>query len=58
VGLFGKAMDNEEISGQSFSFGTVYLVSRFSVDDGDFSAYTPNRSLPLTVNLIYQWTLG
>jgi hypothetical protein len=58
VGLFASAMDNEVISGQSFSFETTYLVSRFSVDDGDFSAYTPNRSLPLTVNLVYQWTLA
>jgi hypothetical protein len=58
VGLFAAAMDSETISGQSFTFGTAYLVSRFSVDDGDFSAYTPNTTLPLTVNLIYQWTLG
>jgi hypothetical protein len=58
VGLFAAAMDTEIISGQSFTSGTVYLVSRFSVDDGDFTVYTPNISLPLTVNLIYQWTLG
>jgi hypothetical protein len=57
VGLFCHALVTETISGQSFTAGTEYLVSRFSVDDGDFSPYTPNTSLPLTVNLIYQWTL-
>jgi hypothetical protein len=58
VGLFSRAIVTETISGQSFSANTDYLVSRFSVDDGDFTAYTPNVTLPLTVNLIYQWSLG
>jgi hypothetical protein len=58
VGLFCKAPYDETISGQSFNNGGIYLVSRFSVDDGDFTAFTPNISLPLTVNLIYQWTLA
>jgi hypothetical protein len=58
VGLFMRALTSETISGQSFTGDTDYLVSRFSVSDGDFTAYTPNTSLPLTVNLIYQWTLG
>jgi hypothetical protein len=58
VGLFSQAMGDETISGQSFTNGTWYLVSRFSVNDGDFTAFTPNISLPLTVNLIYQWTLA
>jgi hypothetical protein len=58
VGLFANALVSETISGQSFTAATAYLVSRFSVDDGDFTAYTPNVTLPLTVNLIYQWTLA
>jgi hypothetical protein len=57
VGLFALAGENVTISGQSFSAGTEYLVSRFSVDDGDFTVYTVNNTLPLTINLIYQWTL-
>jgi hypothetical protein len=57
VGLFALAIISDNISGQQFNRDTEYLVSRFSVDDGDFSPYTPNTSLPLTVNLIYQWTL-
>jgi hypothetical protein len=58
VGLFMMCLLSEVISGQSFTVGTPYMISRFSVSDGDFTAYTPNISLPLTVNLIYQWTLG
>jgi hypothetical protein len=58
VGLFTRALVTETISGQNFTVNTDYLVSRFSVDDGDFTAYTPNITLPLTVNLIYQWTLA
>ena len=58
VGLFGTAQINQTISGQTFNQGTEYLVSRFSVDDGDFSVYTVNNTIPLTVNLVYQWTLG
>jgi hypothetical protein len=58
VGMFCHALVTQTISGQSFTVNTEYLVSRFSVDDGDFTAYTPNIALPLTVNLIYQWTLG
>jgi hypothetical protein len=58
VGLFARALVTETISGQNFTSGVDYMVSRFSVSDGDFTAYTPNILLPLTVNLIYQWTLG
>jgi hypothetical protein len=58
VGLFGIAQVTQTISGQTFNQGTEYLVSRFSVDDGDFSPYSPNTALPLTINLIYQWTLA
>lgn len=58
VGLFSQALGDETISGQVFTAGTWYLVSRFSVDDGDFTAFSPNVSLPLTVILIYQWTLA
>jgi hypothetical protein len=58
VGWFGRAIADATISGQSFSFNTVYLMSRFSVGDGDFTEYSPNVLLPLTVNLIYQWTLA
>jgi hypothetical protein len=58
VGWFSKAVISTSISGQSFTQGTVYLMSRFSVGDGDFAAYSPNIALPLTVNLVYQWTLA
>jgi hypothetical protein len=58
VGLFGIAQINATISGQNFNQNTEYLVSRFSDSDGDFVPYTVNNTLPLTVNLIYQWTLG
>jgi hypothetical protein len=58
VGLFLKSIATETISGQNFTAGTTYMVSRFSVDDGDFVVFNVNNTLPLTVNLIYQWTLG
>lgn len=57
VGLFSRALYSGSIAGQSFSSATEYLVARLSTSDGDFEAYTPNTSLPLTVNWIIQWSL-
>jgi hypothetical protein len=58
VGVFAIAIVNENISGQNFTQGTEYMISRFSVDDGDFSVYNVNNTLPLTVTIIYEWTLA
>ena len=58
VGLFMQALKTETISGQNFTNATEYLVSRFSTSDGDFTPYSVNNTIPLTINLVYQWTLG
>lgn len=57
VGLYMKAGQTETISGQNFTNGSVYMVARLSTSDNDFSPYTPNIALPLTVNWIIQWSL-
>jgi hypothetical protein len=58
VGVFAIAQFIETISGQTFNQGTEYMISRFSVDDGDFAVYNVNNTLPLTVTIIYEWTLA
>jgi hypothetical protein len=58
VGVFAVAQVNDNILGQNFTQGTEYMFSRFSVDDGDFSVYNVNNLLPLTITIIYEWTLA
>jgi hypothetical protein len=57
VGLFFRCLMDQTISGQSFTAGVEYMVARLSTSDGDFTAYTVNNTLPLTVNWIIQWSL-
>lgn len=57
VGLYMTAMYTETISGQNFTDGTEYMIARLSTSDGDFTAYTVNNTLPLTINWIIQWSL-
>lgn len=57
VGLFMKSNITTTISGQSFTEGQEYMVARLSESDGDFSPYTVNNAIPLTINWIIQWTL-
>lgn len=57
VGLFMKNEVATTFAGQNFAANTEYMVARLSSSDGDFTPYTPNISLPLTVNWVIQWTL-
>ncbi|MEM3488695.1 MAG: hypothetical protein QXO75_03415 [Nitrososphaerota archaeon] len=57
VGLFMKNETETTFAGQSFAGNTEYMVARLSSSDGDFNPYTPNITLPLTVNWIIQWSI-
>ncbi|MEM1945015.1 MAG: hypothetical protein QXX57_04695, partial [Nitrososphaerota archaeon] len=57
VGLFMLNEVATTFAGQNFAANTDHMVARLSSSDGDFTPYTPNISLPLTVNWVIQWTL-
>jgi len=60
VGLYLKGWTTLQTAGQQTAGGAqvVVLFSRMSVADGDFTAYTINTSLPLTVQWVLQFSFS
>jgi hypothetical protein len=58
VGLFLYIWDALQSAGGSSGIPSRRLASRLSVADGDFTAYTIDTALPLTVQWIVQFSFA